>query len=138
MKYEKSCGAVIYTIAHDEVLFLIEKMKSGYYALCKGHVEQDETEIDTARREIEEETNLQVDFIDGFRERIEYCPYRGCRKEVIFFLAKSESMDVIPQESEVKDIYWLPYDAAMKRLTHRLSRNVLAEAKKFMGKLETL
>ena len=57
---EKSCGAVIYKIIDNQVYFLVEKMQRGHYALTKGHVENNETEVETATREIKEETNLDV------------------------------------------------------------------------------
>ena len=86
MLREKSCGAIIYTATDGGPLFLIEKMQKGHFSLCKGHVEGRETEHETARREIREETALNVAFVDGFRETIEYSPYEGCLKEVVFFL----------------------------------------------------
>ena len=87
MIYEKSCGAVIFTEADGVRLYLIELMKKGHCSICKGHVEKNETEHQTAEREILEETGLSVKFINGFRESIEYSPYEGCIKTVIFFLA---------------------------------------------------
>ena len=88
MKYEKSCGAVIYYEDDGRRLYLIELMQKGHRSICKGHVENDESEHQTAEREILEETRLTVTFIDGFRESIEYSPYDGCMKTVVFFLAK--------------------------------------------------
>ena len=60
MTREKSCGAVVYKIENDDIRILIEKMKLGHYSIPKGHVENNETEIETALREIKEETNLDV------------------------------------------------------------------------------
>ena len=96
MIYEKSCGAAIFVRHNGEKLWLVEHMRKGHTSLCKGHVEAGETEHDTARREIREETGLAVTFREGFRERIEYSPYEGCVKEVIFFLAEAEGMDTTP------------------------------------------
>ena len=55
---EKSCGAVVYKKEEEKIYFLIEEMKAGHYSIPKGHVENNETEIETALREIKEETNL--------------------------------------------------------------------------------
>ena len=52
MIYEKSCGAVICTGNAGSRLYLIELMQRGHRSLCKGHVEGNETERQTAEREI--------------------------------------------------------------------------------------
>jgi len=130
---EKSCGAVIYYVhTNNEKYYLIERAKKGHKSLCKGHVENNETEIETALREIREETGLKVKIEDGFRETIEYAPYQGCMKEVVFFVARASSLEVTPQESEVSEIYWLPYTSAMSTLTHQSDKDVLTKAREFL------
>ena len=133
MIYEKSCGAVIYTIVDKKALYLIEEMNGGHFAFCKGHVEAGETEIQTARREIKEETNISVKFIPGFRETVEYSPYKDCMKTVVFFLAEAETLDVKPQEQEVAALYWMTFDEAFKALSYNNDRRVLRKAKDYMG-----
>ena len=86
---EKSCGAVIFKIIDNQIYFLVEHMKKGHYALTKGHVENNETEVQTAIREIKEETNLDVIIDTNFREVITYSPYEGCIKDVVFFIAQA-------------------------------------------------
>ena len=103
---EKSCGAVIYKIIDNQVYFLVEKMQRGHYALTKGHVENNETEVETATREIKEETNLDLIIDTNFREVISYSPYEGCIKDVVYFIAKAISDDVKNQECEVNCIYF--------------------------------
>ena len=58
MNNEKSCGAIVYRKFHGNTeILLIRHIKSGYWSFPKGHVEGDEPEEETARREITEETN---------------------------------------------------------------------------------
>ncbi len=132
MIYEKSCGAVIYTEAEGSRLYLLELMQKGHCSICKGHVEKNETENQTARREILEETGLSVEFIDGFRESIEYSPYAGCLKTVIFFLAQTDSLEVTAQEEEVREIRWLPFKEAEAALTFESDRETLRKAEAFL------
>ena len=88
MAKEKSCGAVVYKIENGIIYFLIEKMNKGHFSLPKGHVENNETEIETALREIKEETNLYVTIDDSFAETISYKVDNGNIKDVTFFIGK--------------------------------------------------
>ncbi|MBE6909470.1 MAG: NUDIX domain-containing protein [Ruminococcaceae bacterium] len=134
MIYEKSCGAVVYTRAFGEARFLIETMRKGHISLCKGHVEpEDDGELGTASREIREETGLAVRFADGFRETIRYSPYEGCEKDVVFFLAEAESVELTPQEAEVSVLRWLPLAEALDALTYPDDRRVLRAAAQALG-----
>ena len=57
---EKSCGAIVYKKENDELKFLLVYQNNGHYSFPKGHEEEGETEIETATREIKEETNLDI------------------------------------------------------------------------------
>ena len=135
MGWEKSCGAAIYIARERETLWLVERMQKGHTSLCKGHVEAGETEHETAAREIREETALAVTFLEGFRERIEYSPGPGVMKEVIFFLARADSLDAVPQPEEVASIEFLPFDRALAALTYGDDRRVLTAARDFLHRL---
>lgn len=125
---EKSCGAITYKIVNGIYYFLIEKMNRGHFSLPKGHVEENETEIQTAYREIKEETNLDVIIDDKFKETITYSPYENCIKDVIFFVAEVKSTDIKAQEIEVSEIMFLPFDGAYEKLTHKSDKQVLLKA----------
>ena len=125
---EKSCGAITYKIVDGIYYFLIEKMNRGHFSLPKGHVEENETEIQTAYREIKEETNLDVIIDDKFKETITYSPYENCIKDVIFFVAEVKSADIKAQEIEVSEIMFLPFDQAYEKLTHKSDKQVLLKA----------
>lgn len=61
VKKEKSCGCIIYKYDKNKRMFLLIHQKHGdYIGFPKGHVELDESEIETAIREVKEETNLDV------------------------------------------------------------------------------
>ena len=121
MKQEKSCGAVV--INGDKVLLI--KHVLGHWDLPKGHMEGNETEVETAIRELKEETNIDIEVDDTHRYTIEYSPEEDVWKEVVYFIAKPKTNELIPQEEEVQEIEWLDIDEAIDRLTFDSAKNVL-------------
>jgi len=126
MKYEKSCGAVIFD--GDKIL-VIQQVK-GHWGFPKGHVEEGETEVETAIREIKEETNLDVEIDETHRYVEHYSPEEGIEKDVVFFIAKKTGGEVKVQEEEVKETQWLLPNEAMDRLTYDTSKNILSKVMK--------
>ncbi len=126
-KQEKSCGAVV---MHDGK-YLIEHMKAGHYSIPKGHVEPtDIDDLDTARREIIEETALTPTFIPGFTYAMNYSPKDGVAKRVVFFKAAVDSEKATPQQEEVSEILFLPFEEAESILTHESDKKLLLAAEK--------
>lgn len=135
MKQEKSCGAVIFREEEGGRRYLVIRSVNGHTTLCKGHVEPGETEHETARREILEETALTVDFVENFREVITYSPYPGCMKDVVFFLGRMTGGNLTCQEEEVAEAKFLPLEQALAALTHPSDRDVLRAADRFLHQL---
>lgn len=133
MKKEKSCGAVLFRERENVREYLILRSVGGHCTLCKGHVEKNETEHETAAREIMEETALCVEFVENFREVITYSPKQGVLKDVVFFLARVTGGTMSCQPEEVADAWFLPYEEAKKRLTHSSDREVLEKAEAFLS-----
>ena len=134
MKREKSCGAVVYRRVNGVPLFLIEHMALGHVSLPKGHMEGNETEEETALREIREETGLEVRLDTGFRHGIGYSPAPGVYKDVIFFIAEAESDRTVNQESEVSALEWLPFREAVEAMTYETDRETLEKARDYLAK----
>ncbi|MFY9422494.1 MAG: NUDIX domain-containing protein [Bacilli bacterium] len=131
---EKSAGAVVYFPDGENIYILIEKMKQGHYSFPKGHMEGVETEAETAIREIREETGLEVVLDTGFRKTVEYSPYPGCLKEVVFFVAKARNRDYRKQEEEIEEIYFLKADEAHELLTFDSDKAILKAALEYINK----
>lgn len=104
MKYEKSCGCVI--LNEDKILLI--KQRRGSYGFPKGHTEKQETELETAIREVKEETGLDVEVDLTKRYSITYPKGENVLKEVVYFLAKTDSYDVKIQEIEIEEAKWVP------------------------------
>ena len=124
MKYEKSCGAIVL----DGGKILVIQQAEGHWGFPKGHVEAGETEIQTAIREIKEETNYDVEVNENFRYVETYSPKEGVEKDVVFFVAKKVAGDMRPQEEEVQNILWLTYEETLEKLTYENSKEILKKA----------
>lgn len=136
MIFEKSCGVVIYREINNDLEFLtISHKYDGHWGFPKGHVEKNESEEETAIREVYEESGLKVTLSDGFRTKIEYSPKEGVTKEVIFFLAKVYDDEVYIQLEEIMDYRWNKFVDTKEILTYKSSVNVLEKAYTFICNL---
>ncbi len=124
----KSSGAIVYKIEENEIKYLLIMLIRGNWGFPKGHFEGEETEKETAVREIFEETGLNVKFHDGFRETIQYFPAPFIFKTVIYFLAEAVTDNVKIQTDEVAEYKWVTHDEAAKLITYRLQKKILKKA----------
>lgn len=128
---EKSVGLVLFRDTPNGRLVLLLHYRSGHWDFPKGHVEKGESEMQTALRELQEETGItQAEVLEGFRERVEYSFRRGrrsIRKEVIYYIACTAE-ESVKLSHEHQASQWLPPEAALERLTYENSRGVLKSA----------
>ena len=130
---EKSCGAVLYQRRNGQLRYLIARSSSGHVSISRGHMEEDETEWETAVREIREETGIaRLRKTGDFRERFCCLTEKGKRKEIIYFLAEFEEERVIPQEDELTDIWILPFEEALEQINTEEEREILRRADKLL------
>ena len=131
MEYEKSCGAVVFRKYHGNTeLLLIKHTSGGHWSFPKGHVEGAETEIQTALREVKEETGLDISIQDGFRQAVEYFPKPNVRKQVVYFLGEAQSVEFKMQEEEISRIIWTDIRKAYHMVTFKNDKNLILVAGK--------
>ena len=136
MKKEKSCGAVVFTRDGGKIQYVIIKSTEGIFGFPKGHVENDETETQTALREIFEEVGLTVELIDGFREETSHTFARNdvqIMKQVVYFLGEFSSQTPVRLESELDGVYLMDYDEAMASFQFENSKQILTAAHKYLN-----
>lgn len=134
MKYEKSCGAVVFTRERGQVKYLLVANLAGIFGFPKGHVEGAETETETALREVWEETGLRVWLIDGFRATDEHPipEKRDTMKQVVYFLGEYERQEVVCQKEELSGAYLVRYEEAMEMFQFESSGRILTQANDFL------
>jgi len=136
MEYETSAGIVVVNNKGKNLRFLLLHYPAGHWSFPKGHIESGESLKITAKRETKEETGLEIDLIDGFKEPIHYQYQKNGRlmqKTVYFFIGTSENKEV-KLSHEHEDFVWLPYKEALERLTYNNGKRILKKAHEFLQK----
>jgi len=132
MLEERSAGAILYRESSTGNLYLLLNYPSGHWDFVKGNIEKGEMLKETVIREIEEETGItDVNFVEGFEEKVEYHYQRDgqlVHKEVVFFLAKTNTENV-KLSYEHNGYIWLDFNAALKKLTYKTAQNMLKKVK---------
>lgn len=145
MPKEKSAGAVIFRMENGKPYYLLLRYYSGHWEFAKGHIEQGESNEETVKREIEEETGIkEMKIIPGFKEYVKYffrASY-GLKDEekkrapwifklVVFYLVQTKQTEV-KISKEHKDFIWLLFEEALKKLTYKNAKEILKKANDFI------
>ena len=129
MKYEKSCGAVIFRRdTNGWNVLLIRHARGKHISFPKGHMEAGELESHTAEREVFEETGIRVKVDRRYRAENRYNIRADIQKLVVIFAAITTQKEIIPQPEEIAEANWVPYDEALNRLTYERDRKILRDA----------
>ncbi len=135
---------------NNQTYYLLLHYQSGHWEFVKGHIELGERDEQTVRRELEEETGIKdARIIPGFKERTKYF-FRQYQekvseedrrkgltpwvfKMVFFFIVETNIKDIRLSDEHI-GYKWLPYEQAIKQLTHKNAKNLLKKAKEFLDK----
>lgn len=134
MLYEKSCGAVVFTLINNKIKYLLVRNMTGIYGFPKGHVEQGEIEEETALREVFEETGLAVRLVCGFRTVDEHpIPQKeNTIKQIVYFLGEYYNQEFYYQKEELTVAALVDYETAMSLFQFDSSKRILTAANNFI------
>lgn len=122
LKKEKSCGCII--IENDKVLLIYEK-NAKYWGFPKGHMENNENEIETAMREVKEEVGLEVEIHKEKRYVLNYVIDNEIDKTTVLYLATPRNKELVMQESEIEKVRWCNFSEALDILTYNNLKEIL-------------
>jgi 8-oxo-dGTP pyrophosphatase MutT (NUDIX family)/phosphohistidine phosphatase SixA len=120
----RAAGAVLRRVGPEgmEVL-LVHRPRYDDWTLPKGKAQEGESDLETAIREVEEETGFRGT-LGGELPSSSYRDSRGRRKLVRYWTMRPESGEFEPG-SEVNDARWVPEQSAAEVLSYDRDREVL-------------
>ena len=120
------------------LLVLSRLTKRPLWEFPKGGVDSNESLIETAFRELEEEAGISAEaltVVPGFEWSESYRFTSGREQErtliykrVTYFLAESNTLEVKPAPQEISEYAWLELDEAHRRIKYKERRRMLREA----------
>ena len=124
MKKEKSCGAVLYRYKKGERQFLlIHQLHGDFIGFPKGHQEINESDVKTAIRETFEETYIKSFLYENIKTSMLYRISDEIEKEVVLFLGIPLTKQIIKQDVEIKQAFWVNEKDVLKLLTHQNTKD---------------
>ncbi len=137
VKHNHSVGIILFRLFPRSVKYLLIKQHQGHWGFPKGHIETGEKHIDTAIRELYEETGIKkINFLS--RKVLltdDYCFDKETvriHKIVDYFIAETETLKVRIDGREILNYKWCTFDKAVEKLTFSESKKILKQAVKII------
>lgn len=145
-KTDESFGVVpVKKINNIWYVFLIHQVSwvgDTYWTFPKGHAMDEETPIQTAKRELYEETGLTADQIfENFSYQNQYdFIHEGVKidKTVTYFLTSVNNQQSDVDTDEVKESGWFTLATAREKVSHDSSRQIIDLVERDLITLETI
>lgn len=129
---ELSAGGVV--MRGDDVLVIVPTRRAAdgslVFALPKGHIDEGESRLQAAIREVREEAGVHVEPVIELGEARYWYVRGGQRvpKSVFFFLFRYVSGDPEDHDEEVLEARWMPSGQARRALSYAGEREMVARA----------
>lgn len=129
---EVSAGGIVFRRTPEGAGYLLIRDSYGNWGFPKGHLEDEESPAEAARRETQEETGLDELTLQGPIRVIDWhFRFRGrhIHKYCHFFLFESQFGEPSPQADEgITACQWRPLEEALQVLSYDNARGVLKRA----------
>ena len=134
---EKSVGAIV--VNTDGLYLLLNRAnKDGdFWEFPKGHQLEGESDIETLKRELKEETGIEkFELIENFLGKNEYVSSSTGNTRIILLYLIKVLNDKIIISQEHKGYIWTTFDDALTKLNHDKWKEILISAKKRLAELD--
>ena len=133
-----AAGAVVFRPGRE--VLLVHRPRYDDWSFPKGKLDPGELAAVAAVREVAEETGVHVRL--GTPLADQRYPVAGDRAKTVHYwvgwLVGDDDVSGYLVNDEIDEVVWLPYDAAMTRLTYDRDRSTLAEARGLCKKTRAL
>jgi 8-oxo-dGTP pyrophosphatase MutT (NUDIX family) len=130
MPLEYSFGIIPFYIENSKFQYLVvQNIQDKFWGFPKGHPENHELEIETATRELFEETGIKLKKIFQNITSEETYTYlsnkRAVTKKVKYYTGLTDNKKVLIQKNELSSYVWLEYELAIKKISYPTSKKCL-------------
>jgi bis(5'-nucleosidyl)-tetraphosphatase len=135
----KSYGVIpVFRNDNDTYVLLVKNSKGSHWGLPKGTPDEDEEPLDTAKRELLEETgikDIEVKEKPTFEEKYRFSlDGKTYDKTNIFYLGFAGSMSLSEGLDGIDEVRWVKIDEAKNTLTHQSAIDIIKQLKEFLDK----
>lgn len=135
MKNIYSSGIITYIKEGSKIEYLLLQYLGGHWDFPKGKIEIGESKLETAIRELHEETGLTAEIHPGFEISYTYSfkdrLKQPVSKTVYFYVGRVTDRTVILSH-EHEGFRWLDYEQALYQLTYENAKGILAKSDMFL------
>lgn len=138
MLNDYSFGVIPVVIKNNQPQVLLILHQKGHWAFPKGHPEPGETNLETAARELKEETGISEVKIQPeptFHEHYIFTDpdKQTINKTVTFFLGlvKNDQVEILPEE--VADYGWFNLEQAAARMTFDQGKEIITQLSEYFN-----
>lgn len=106
-------------ILRDNKLLTVKRKTEpwpGMYGLPGEHIKKEENKIKALKREIKEETGLEVEVNESDFLETEKLKYKSREFKIFFYKAKIVRGEEKPQKEEIEEIRWLGFSEFIQNL----------------------
>jgi 8-oxo-dGTP pyrophosphatase MutT (NUDIX family) len=137
---DKAYGIIPFYRDNKGYYYLLIRHNAGHWAFPKGHQNSGETALQTACRELEEETGLRDFEIYRGKSFIErYCYLLEgdlVEKTVEYFIVEVSKDSIINiQKEEIQDFKWADFNEAIELITFKECRELFVDVNQYLSRL---
>lgn len=134
-RHEHSFGIIPLKKSGDAWNILLVQLHAGHWGFPKGHPNPGETPLETAQRELFEETGLTVSkqLTDQTAEEVYFFKVQGdlIHKKVTYYIAQVEGhVKIMPDE--IKAVKWVSLSEAANHVTFDQAKKICQRVEKLI------